>query len=219
MITVIQKIRAGGFAVFDQGGQLSVSPASKLSAQQREFILKRKPTILIELREESTRRAIADLNQWPVSVSVLVDDMSREEFESFLGQPPETQQQIVSAAASRVTRDSWFTPSQQNQVEAWLDFIHEYEPESRREVLDKCRSDPSARRYFLGRSKEVLAGDMTQARSYQRLQPCGRCQHLKRSSVNPAGGLASCAIRPELAPAMPSLQRECGQFTPALPQG
>lgn len=47
------------------------------------------------------------------------------------------------------------SPDEEASIRAWLAHIEETDPDIITEVLDKCRDDLDARRYFLKRSKEV----------------------------------------------------------------
>jgi len=44
------------------------------------------------------------------------------------------------------------------KVEAWLDLIQEFDPAIRAEVLEQCKTDIEARRYYVMRSEEVCNG-------------------------------------------------------------
>jgi hypothetical protein len=67
------------------------------------------------------------------------------------------------------------SPDDEENIRAWLTYIKETDPEIIIEVVDKCRNDPDARRYFLKRSEEVqepvtVAHPMT----------CGDCIHFEQ---------------------------------------
>ena len=47
------------------------------------------------------------------------------------------------------------------RVENWLDSIHEFDPAIRAEVIEQCKTDPDARRYFVMRCNEMRGVSMT----------------------------------------------------------
>jgi len=54
------------------------------------------------------------------------------------------------------TRDTGeLAPDEESNILAWLAYIKETDPAAIAEVVDKCRNDMEARRYFLKRSEEV----------------------------------------------------------------
>ncbi len=60
-------------------------------------------------------------------------------------------------------------------IRAWLKHIGETDPATIAEVLNKCRDDLAARRYFLSRSEEV-----PQTVPNHEGITCGDCAHFKR---------------------------------------
>ena len=68
-------------------------------------------------------------------------------------------------------------------VRGWLARIGETDPATVGEVIEACRRDLDARRYFLGRAGEPAG--------------CTECRHLRR----PGGGAWYCCGRSDLPPA------------------
>jgi hypothetical protein len=67
------------------------------------------------------------------------------------------------------------SPDEESNIRAWLAHIEETDLVPIAEVLDKCRNDLDARRYFLKRSEEV-PGPITQNHSIT----CRGCIHFTR---------------------------------------
>jgi len=70
------------------------------------------------------------------------------------------------------------TPDEASNIRAWLAHIEETDPAIIAEVLDKCRTNLEARRYFLKRSEEVP--EPTRA---NRSVHCGDCIHFDASTA------------------------------------
>ena len=54
-----------------------------------------------------------------------------------------------------VNTDNKLTASNEIAIRGWLSFIEETDTEMIDAVLDQCRNDPDARKYFLWRAKEM----------------------------------------------------------------
>ena len=67
------------------------------------------------------------------------------------------------------------SPYEEKKIRAWLGYIEEADPQIISEIMDKCRDDLEARRYFLKHSEEVPEPVTA---SY--LTTCGDCTHFKR---------------------------------------
>jgi len=67
------------------------------------------------------------------------------------------------------------TSEEESNIRAWLAHIEETDPAIIAEVLDKCRNDLEARRYFLKRSEEVPESTRVNRSVY-----CGECIHFER---------------------------------------
>ncbi|MBU0500082.1 MAG: hypothetical protein KJ558_04270 [Gammaproteobacteria bacterium] len=67
------------------------------------------------------------------------------------------------------------SPDEESNIRAWLAYIEETAPAIIAEVVDKCRNDLDACRYFLKRSKEVPE-QVTASHSIT----CGKCVHFER---------------------------------------
>ena len=63
----------------------------------------------------------------------------------------------------------------ESSIRAWLTHIEETDPAIIAEVVDKCRNDPKARRYFLKRSDEV-----PESVTVKHPITCGGCIHFER---------------------------------------
>ena len=66
-------------------------------------------------------------------------------------------------------------PDEQSSILAWLAHIDETDPAIIAEVVDKCRNDLEARRYFLKRSEEV-----PEPVTLNHPMTCGECVHFER---------------------------------------
>ena len=64
---------------------------------------------------------------------------------------------------------------EESSILAWLAHIEETDPAIIAEVVDKCRNDREARRYFLKRSEEVPEPD-----TFNHPNTCGDCTHFER---------------------------------------
>lgn len=97
------------------------------------------------------------------------------------------------------------TAEEEQAIRAWLIHIDEDDPAIIAEVLDKCRDNPEARAYFLGRSEEVPPPDPDDRRT------CHACRHLRggqcASRRHGIEGEASHRFRPH-----PDLPRRCAGF-------
>ncbi|MEJ1391826.1 MAG: hypothetical protein RPU34_13180 [Candidatus Sedimenticola sp. (ex Thyasira tokunagai)] len=67
------------------------------------------------------------------------------------------------------------SPDEETRLRAWLAHIEETDPAVIHEILDKCRDDMDARRYFLHRSVEVPEPTCT-----SHTATCGSCIHFER---------------------------------------
>lgn len=67
------------------------------------------------------------------------------------------------------------TAEEESSIHAWLTHIDETDPDIIDEVLDKCRTDSDARRYFLQRAEEVQ-----ETVSINERITCGECLHFER---------------------------------------
>lgn len=67
------------------------------------------------------------------------------------------------------------SPDEESIILAWLTHIEETDPEIIAEVVDKCRNDLEARRYFLKRSEEV-----PEPVTLNHPNTCGECVHFER---------------------------------------
>jgi hypothetical protein len=67
------------------------------------------------------------------------------------------------------------SPEEESNIRAWLAHIEETDPAIIAEVVDKCRNDQEARRYFLKRSEEV-----PEPVTLDHPNTCGECVHFER---------------------------------------
>jgi hypothetical protein len=67
------------------------------------------------------------------------------------------------------------SPDEESNIQAWLAYIEETDPAIIAEVVDKCRDDLEARRYFLKRAEEVPEPVTT-----NHPMTCGNCIHFER---------------------------------------
>lgn len=67
------------------------------------------------------------------------------------------------------------SPEEESSIRAWLAQIDETDSAIIAEVVDKCRNDLEARRYFLKRSKEV-----PEPVTLNHPMTCGECVHFER---------------------------------------
>jgi len=79
------------------------------------------------------------------------------------------------AVAERAEPLTELSPDEESNILAWLTHIEETDPAIIAEVVDKCRNDPEARRYFLKRSEEV-----PEAVTLNHPKTCGECVHFER---------------------------------------
>nr|VFJ59762.1 MAG: hypothetical protein BECKFW1821B_GA0114236_105017 [Candidatus Kentron sp. FW] len=94
---------------------------------------------------------------------------------------------------------------EETAIRDWLAYIKETDPEIIAEIMDRCRSDPEARAYFLGRSGEVPVDPIDDRRH------CRQCRNLI------AGGLCLAAQRKEIKASlypMDNLPRRCEGYLP-----
>jgi hypothetical protein len=86
--------------------------------------------------------------------------------------------------------DATMSDQDERRILAWLDHIGETDPPTIGEVVDRCRSDPEARRYFLERAEEIDAAIPDDRRT------CRQCSNLRGGvcSIARPGGTVS-AIR------------------------
>jgi|GEM_PF-2605469 len=70
------------------------------------------------------------------------------------------------------------SPEEESSIRAWLAHIEETDPAIIAEVLDKCRTNLEARRYFLKRSEEV-----PEPTRVNRSVHCGDCIHFDASTA------------------------------------
>jgi len=97
----------------------------------------------------------------------------------------------------------------ERRILAWLDFIHEFDPLCRSEVMKSCRLNHGAKAYFLNRAKEVPNESPKIVHGSELpLADCSSCSHQVRSAHNPTGGLSDCAIR-SVNMKMPHIKRHC----------
>ena len=99
-------------------------------------------------------------------------------------------------------------PDEEQRIRAWLDYIEEDDQESIAEVLEKCRRDRDARRYFLERAEEVSA---TVAVATPRRVTCGDCAHYRRTD-HPHLGHCAAGEPENVAGLWDSDRRECGRY-------
>ena len=89
---------------------------------------------------------------------------------------------IIEALRCAANDDSAMTDQHERRILAWLDHIGETDPPTIGEVVDRCRSDPEARRYFLARASEIDADDRHTCAECANL--AGRiCQAAKRGEI------------------------------------
>ena len=106
-------------------------------------------------------------------------------------------------------------PSDEEQrIRTWLDYIEENDQESIAEVLEKCRRDMDARRYFLKWTEEVpacVATVATIAVAIPRWVTCGDCAHYRRTD-HPHLGHCAAGEPENVAGLWDSDRRECDQY-------
>jgi len=84
-------------------------------------------------------------------------------------------QSTPSAKKADIPESATMTADEERAIRAWLAHIEETDPAIIAEVVDKCRNDLEARRYFLKRSEEVPE-QVTASHSIA----CGDCIHFER---------------------------------------
>ncbi len=111
----------------------------------------------------------------------------------------------VAVASPEEHKPTPLTAEEEQAIRAWLIHIDEDDPAIIAEVLGKCRDNPEARAYFLGRSEEVPPPDPDDRRT------CHACRHLRggqcASRRHGIEGEASHRFRPH-----PDLPRRCAGF-------
>ena len=92
--------------------------------------------------------------------------------------------EIVEALQCAANDESAMTDQDERCILVWLDHIGESDPQTIGEVIDRCRSDPEAWRYFLARASEDEADDR---------QACCQCRNLRRAvcTIAHPGGVVS----------------------------
>ncbi|WP_449192205.1 hypothetical protein [Thauera sp.] len=111
----------------------------------------------------------------------------------------------VAVASPEEHKPAPLTAEEEQAIRAWLIHIDEDDPAIIAEVLGKCRDNPEARAYFLGRSEEVPPPDPDDRRT------CHACRHLRggqcASRRHGIEGEASHRFHPH-----PDLPRRCAGF-------
>lgn len=97
---------------------------------------------------------------------------------------------------------------EEENIRAWLAYIEETDPEIITEVVDKCRDDLEARRYFLKRAEEV-----PETVTANHPMTCGGCIHFERIDYPHLGHCAKG--EPEaIAGLWDTDRRYCERFLP-----
>lgn len=81
----------------------------------------------------------------------------------------------IVAVAKQPEPLSELSPNEESKILAWLAHIDETDPAIIAEVVDKCRNDREARRYFVKRSEEV-----PEPVTANQPNTCGECVHFER---------------------------------------
>ena len=105
-------------------------------------------------------------------------------------------------------------PDEEQRIHAWLDYIEEDDRDAIAEVLEKCRRDRDARRYFLERAEEVassVASVATVAVATPRWVTCGDCAHYRRTD-HPHLGHCAAGEPENVAGLWDSDRRVCGRY-------
>ena len=97
---------------------------------------------------------------------------------------------------------------EESSILAWLAHIEETDPAIIAEVVDKCRNDREACRYFLKRSEEVPEPD-----TFNRLMTCGDCTHFERID-HPHLGHCDKSEPEAIAGLWDTDRRYCERFSP-----
>lgn len=100
----------------------------------------------------------------------------------------------------------------ESSIHAWLAHIEETAPDIIAELLDQCRADSEARRYFLQRAEEVLET----VTSNERIT-CGECLHFERID-HPRLGHCAKGEPEAIAGLWDSDRRYCDKFIACLIQ-
>jgi len=79
------------------------------------------------------------------------------------------------AVAEQLEPIAELSQDEESNIRAWLAYIRESDPAIIAEVVDKCRNDQEARRYFLKRSEEV-----PEPVTLNHSNTCGECVNFKR---------------------------------------
>ena len=95
--------------------------------------------------------------------------------------------EIIEALRCAANDASAMTDQDERRILAWLDHIGETDLPTIGEVIDRCRSNPEARRYFLERAEEIDAAAPDDRRT------CRQCSSLRGGvcSVATPGGAVS----------------------------
>ncbi len=105
-------------------------------------------------------------------------------------------------------------PDEEQRIRAWLDYIEEDDRDAIAEVLEKCRRDRDARRYFLERAEEVassVASVASVAVATPRWVTCGDCAHYRRTD-HPHLGHCAAGEPENVAGLWDSDRRVCGRY-------
>jgi hypothetical protein len=80
--------------------------------------------------------------------------------------------------------------SDEKSIRAWLERIGETDAATVAEVMRQCRQDDEARRYFVGRSRKVSSGEVSNGVSSKTAPKeaaamrCGNCRHFARPGLS-----------------------------------
>ncbi len=121
---------------------------------------------------------------------------------------------VASVASVAVATPPELPPDEEQRIRAWLDYIEEDDRDAIAEVLEKCRRDRDARRYFLERAEEVassVATVATVAVATPRWVTCGDCAHYRRTD-HPHLGHCAAGEPENVAGLWDSDRRVCGRY-------
>ena len=130
------------------------------------------------------------------------------------GETRENCPSVATVATVAVAAPPELPLDEEQRIRAWLDYIEEDDRDAIAEVLEKCRRDRDARRYFLERAEEVpscVATVATVAVAAPRWVTCGDCAHYRRTD-HPHLGHCAAGEPENVAGLWDSDRRVCGRY-------
>jgi len=218
-MSTVRKIIEAGFDLKTDGTRLAVSPADKLSDEQRQFIREHKAEIMAELQTATVydldRHAAekeAAIKYWrfrhnDTEVDIAGGATLAEAYDILgCGSDDVLEPTIGFDSDEKPARCADTIPGwQETKIRLWLRHIGENDPDVVTETILKCHSDMEARQFFLDRAAKALLPATVQ---------CADCEHYNPDPIG-HGGIGSCKVGGPprgTMPAYPNAVRLCDDF-------